>query len=55
MKKERIQAWMDGDLDDDQLTEIEVAWLESEVSAAVSRIVLQRLESHTFPEHKTLQ
>jgi hypothetical protein len=55
MDQEKLKAWYDGEIDDDELTKIEIAWLSSSVSAAVSKIVLARHGVHTFAEHRTIQ
>jgi hypothetical protein len=55
MDQEKLQAWFDGDIDDDELSKIEIAWLSSSVAAAVSKIVLARHGVHTFAEHRTIQ
>lgn len=51
----RIDQWFDGELDDDELTDNEIAELEERVNAAVVARVLCRPGVHTFPDHPTLQ
>ena len=55
MTDERIQAWFDGDIEDDELTQAEILDLHERVMEAVSRKVLARPDVHTFPEHRSLQ
>jgi hypothetical protein len=52
---DRLEQWMLGELEDDELTEAEIKELETRVHAAVAKKILVRPNVHTFPEHKTLQ
>lgn len=52
---ERIDQWFDGELDDEELTDSEIAELEQRVNAAVVSRMLSRPGVHTFPDHPTLQ
>lgn len=53
--EERITAWMNGDLEDEDLTREDVRQLNERVMAAVARKILERQGVHSFPQHKTLQ
>lgn len=47
--------WMDGDLEDDELTDAEVEDLGKRVRAAVWAKINAREGVHTFPQHMTVQ
>jgi hypothetical protein len=51
----RLELWAEGFIEDEDLTEDEVTELTSLVHAAVTKKILSRPGSHTFPEHSTLQ
>lgn len=53
--EERITAWFNGDLEDEDLTREDVRQLDDRVMAAVARKILERQGVHTFPQHKTMQ
>lgn len=52
---DKLVAWFDGDLDDDDLTDQEIEDLRARVLNAVARKTLARDGVHIFPEHKTVQ
>lgn len=52
---ERLRAWYNGDLEDEDLTAADMRELERRVFKAVSRKILVRDDVHTFPEHRTVQ
>ncbi len=53
--QERLEEWMNGDIDDDDLTKAEVIDLARRVNDAIVRKTLVRQGVHTFPDHRTLQ
>lgn len=55
MNTERLQAWFDGEVADDELTDKEVRWLERRVFKAVAQKMLERSDVMTFATHHTLQ
>lgn len=55
MNDERLRAWFDGELADDELTDKEVRWLEKRVFKAISQKMLDRPDVVTFAAHPTLQ
>lgn len=55
MTEERLEAWMAGEIEDDELTAAEVRDLQDRVNAAIVRKTLQREGAHTFPQHMTVQ
>ena len=55
MDDERLQAWFDGEVEDDELTDAEVDWLEKQVFKAVAAKMLARPGVTTFGQHPTLQ
>lgn len=55
MDEERLKAWFEGDLEDDELTKKEVRWLEKRVYKAIQRKVFERPGVTLLPEHPTLQ
>lgn len=52
---DRLEAWYNGDIEDDDLTDAEIRELEKRVHSAVAQKILIRADVHTFPEHKTVQ
>ncbi len=54
-RDERLEAWYNGDIEDDELTEAEVRDLEKRVFKAITRKTLERDDVHTFATHRTLQ
>ena len=55
MNAERLRAWTEGELDDDELTDKEVRWLQKRVFKVISEKMLARPDVTTFAEHTTLQ
>lgn len=55
ISNERVEAWFNGDIGDDELTSQEIRDLEILVNEAVTDKILARAGVHSFPEHKTLQ
>lgn len=55
MNADRLEAWFAGELDDSDLTDDEVRWLDQAVLTAVAQKILAREGVHMFPEHRTLQ
>lgn len=55
MNDERLHAWFEGELDDDELTDKEVRWLEKRVFKAIAQKMLERPGAMTFAAHPTLQ
>ena len=52
---DRLEAWYNGDLEDDDLSDSEVKELERLVFAAVMETITARDGVHTFPAHRTVQ
>jgi len=52
---ERLKAWFDGDIEDDELTPAEVKELERRVFSAIVQKTLANPGVHTFPDHGTVQ
>jgi hypothetical protein len=58
MKKsrtERLEAWYNGEIEDDELSMKDIRELEERVFAAIAAKTLQRDDVHTFADHRTLQ
>lgn len=53
--EERIIAWFNGDLEDEDLTREDVRVLDERVMIAIARKTLERQGVHSFPQHKTIQ
>ena len=54
MDQKRVEAWFAKELEDDELTNEEIKWLERAVFNAVARKVLEREGVHTFPASKEI-
>lgn len=54
-REERLKAWFSGELDDDDLTQAEIADLQERVYNAITKKILERDGTHTFPQHGTMQ
>jgi len=52
---ERLLKWFHGELEDDELTDDELAELQGLVFDAVTQKILARPGVHSFAEHPTLQ
>lgn len=54
-QSERLEAWYNGDLEDDELTKADVRELERRVFKAIAKKMLEREDVHTFATHRTVQ
>lgn len=54
MEKTRLDNWYAGELEDDELTDKEVKWLERAVFDAIVRKTLENPGVHTFPLSKEI-
>lgn len=52
---ERLEAWVLGDLEDEDLTKEEVLELQERVQTAIAIKISKHAGSCTLPEHRTLQ
>lgn len=55
MNNNRIQAWFNGDISDNELTHAEVKWLEMAVFDAIADKKLADSTCLVFSEHEVLQ
>lgn len=54
-QNERLEAWYNGELDDEDLSKADIRELEKRVFKAIARKMLERDDVHTFATHRTVQ
>lgn len=54
-QEERLEAWYNGDLEDEDLSDGDVRELQRRVFKAITRKTLEREDVHTFATHRTVQ
>lgn len=52
---ERLEAWYNGELEDDDLSKADIRELERRAFKAIAKKMLERDDVHTFATHRTVQ